>query len=192
MIYLPDRAQLMAKLYRQGFVLDKIGKKFGLTRERVRQILRQLGVQKDEGGGALQHFIRIRAKIEKKITLNEARERRSRKNYGCSFTEVQALGPISEKRTPAHRYKQQRLSAKNRGVEWKITLPQWWKIWSESGKWSECGTGKYGMARYGDIGPYHQDNVRILSQSENSKEYQSGARAKEDRKNYLRKKSGLV
>lgn len=41
----PKRAEKMAKLYREGATLADIGKQFGLTRERVRQILRKHGVE---------------------------------------------------------------------------------------------------------------------------------------------------
>ena len=169
----------MAALYRKGHVLEEIGRVFDLTRERVRQILRANGVDKYEGGGALKTLQRVRNKIQAKIDKAEKRERKALKYYGCSYAQVHALGPISRKRTPAHRYKQQRNSAARRKIKWDITLPDWWRIWSESGKWDDCGLGGYCMSRYGDCGPYSVDNVRIISMSENSKEYQATPRAKE-------------
>ncbi len=174
------RTEQMVSLYRQGKVLDDIAPLFGLTRERVRQIIRAAGVQSDEGGGRLRTLQRIRGRIQAKVELAEKRERRARSYYGCTYAELQALGPLLIKTSPAHKFRQQKCNARRRKIQWNLTLPEWWRIWSESGKWSERGQGSFCMSRYGDTGPYSVENVHIITSSENIKEYQETPRAKEN------------
>lgn len=68
---------------------------------------------------------------------------------------------------------QQRSKAKKRNIEWKFTLPQWWDFWKDH--WHNRGIyhDSFVMARFGDEGPYSPDNVRIITASENIREYYS-------------------
>ncbi len=60
-------------------------------------------------------------------------------------------------------YTQQKSNAKQRGVEFKLTLEEWTNIWLDSGKWDQRGRGaeKYCMCRVGDQGCYELGNVFI-------------------------------
>ena len=62
------------------------------------------------------------------------------------------------------RYTQQLCAARKRNIEWLFTFETWWKMWEESGQWSNRGrkSGQYCMARKGDTGPYGPDNVDIV------------------------------
>lgn len=73
---------------------------------------------------------------------------------------------------PLHAYRRQRENAQKRGVEWKLTLAEWWQVWVTSGYWRERGRlgHQYCMARNGDVGPYAIDNVRIITNIENIRE----------------------
>lgn len=66
-------------------------------------------------------------------------------------------------------YYKQKASAKKRGIAWEISIAEWWKVWKESGKWSERGrgSGKFCMCRKGDQGPYKTENVSIGEYSQN-------------------------
>jgi hypothetical protein len=61
-------------------------------------------------------------------------------------------------------YNRQKCNAGKRGIGWNLTLGEWWRIWSDSGKWAERGRGrgKYHMARNRDGGTYAAGNVRII------------------------------
>jgi len=63
--------------------------------------------------------------------------------------------------------------AKRSGIEWELTYIKWYTIWVKSGHWHERGRkrGQYVMARYGDKGPYSEDNVKIITTSENLSEW---------------------
>lgn len=67
------------------------------------------------------------------------------------------------KKTPLFKYYCSRVSAKRRGVAWKLTFMEWWAIWYRSGKYPlrGSGTGKYTMGRLFDDGPYEVGNVYI-------------------------------
>lgn len=73
-------------------------------------------------------------------------------------------------RTPITAFTKQRTRAANRGIEWKLSLWEWWSVWVESGKWLERGKGGYVMCREGDRGAYQIGNVRIDHCSQNSRE----------------------
>lgn len=51
-----ERADRMALMYRQGVTLAKIGNQYGLTRERVRQIIGKTGITAAEGGVSKSSF----------------------------------------------------------------------------------------------------------------------------------------
>lgn len=72
-------------------------------------------------------------------------------------------------RTPAYKFRQQRSSAKARGVEWLMTFEEWWSVWEASGCWHLRGhrDGQYVMGRHGDAGPYAIGNVSIILSNEN-------------------------
>lgn len=166
------RAAYMETLYRSGHTLGQIGHAYGLTRERVRQILRKRGVRRDEGGGALKTLLRCEDKKIKRLSKIARRERFAREKFGCTWAEYKVLGPRSDTHSPLGRFIRQRQNAKNRHIAWHLTLMEWWELWQKSGKWTLCGrgAGKYVMARWGDSGPYSMANAKIIEWSENSAE----------------------
>lgn len=159
------RIECMANLYKTGHTLQQIGEEYGITRERVRQLIKKAGVAWDEGGAHLRAMV------------NAADKYRKPKNdgffitYGCPKEEAELLNGgkcVTTKRSPAHRYMQQRRNAKTRGIRWAITFPQWMAIWEASGHFHERGRGQgYCMARIGDTGPYAADNVEIVTMGQN-------------------------
>lgn len=57
-------------------------------------------------------------------------------------------------------------SAKQRGIEFRLSYDQWLNIWLLSGKINQ--RGKYVMCRYNDVGSYSVDNVFIDTAANNS------------------------
>lgn len=151
----PTRIARIRELRGAGVTYRAIGDALGITRQRVRQIAKQfdiLGVTK--------------------TTASSARDERYLCLYGHDWAahsylrhmgkEMMAGGATYEK-TPIGAFCRQRQSAKNRGIEWSLTLADWWSVWQESGKWPERGRGHghYVMSRYGDEGMYTLENVFI-------------------------------
>lgn len=66
-------------------------------------------------------------------------------------------------------FDKQRRAAKDRDIEFLLTLDEWCGIWGASGKFEERGrgSGRYCMARKGDKGPYAIGNLEITTNREN-------------------------
>lgn len=155
-----ERSQKMAALYKGGKTLEQVGAEFGVTRERVRQIIsRQEGIQRRDGG------IAKRADASR-LERAARRDARHYATHGCSYAQYRWL--LKVKRA-LPRFNQQRFNAGRRGIGWELNLWQWWTIWEESGHWAERGRGQgYVMCRKGDVGPYAVGNVLIAKAIENS------------------------
>lgn len=156
-----ERAEKMANMYRQGITLAGIGATFGVTRERVRQILKRIGIAAKEGGGQKRSAVRRQQR-------ETSREARSLAKWGMSCDEVQSL----RRSGVLHAFKQQKRNAEARGITWDLSLAQWWDVWQTSGKWEQRGRGKgaYVMSRIQDAGGYEFGNVHVQLAEENSRE----------------------
>lgn len=160
----------MAALYKSGKTLHEIGEQFGVTRERVRQLLtKYFGYRWQDGG---QH----KATLVKQAKFKEKRNQLSLARWGCGWDDYVKIRDLKK---PTRAYASQRKNAHSRGIEWQLTLWQWWSIWQQSGHWQNRGRGQgYVMCRFGDDGAYAPGNVFIALAAENSSEQK-------------RKKSGL-
>lgn len=175
------KASAMTTLYRSGYTLQQIGEQYGITRERVRQLITLYnGSLRNEGGQAVQA---AKARTKKR----EAREARCMKLYGCTLAQYRDLRRIGKAMTtngkgyactPLGAFNTQRCNAAVRDIGWELTFWQWWTIWQQSGKWGERGRGNgYVMSRHGDKGPYALGNVAIIPGPQNTSE---GTRKRHD------------
>lgn len=158
------KAEKMAGMYRQGVTLEAIGRQFGVTRERVRQLIREIGVTGADGGKAKQIQI-VGTALERKT---EQRRRRQEQRFGVAYDLLQQLRECGATR----RYQYQKRTSASRGIGFELTLAQWWAVWQASGKYHLCGKGKghYCMSRIKDDGPYALGNVHIQLVTDNSRE----------------------
>lgn len=165
-----QRERQMAALYRSGKTLNEVGQQYGITRERVRQLLTKFyGIRAPNGG---QHKL----SEERRIKFEAKRNAISLKRWGCNFDQYVLLRNMKK---PTRAFNAQRQNAAKRNIGWELNLWEWWSIWQQCGKWSQRGRGQgYMMCRKGDLGPYAIDNVFIATGCENSS-------------NQARKKNGL-
>jgi NUMOD3 motif len=71
-------------------------------------------------------------------------------------------------------YRDQKYQAKKRGLDFNFTYEEWLDWWGEDiTKRGHC-KGNLVMSRYGDIGPYHPDNVFKNTQEQNISAAQKG------------------
>lgn len=171
-----QREDAMAEAYRSGLTLQEIGDRHGVSRERVRQIItKNYGLTRNGGGAHATSVTRRAARAEVKGARAEAR---CLKAYGCSIAErddCMAGQRIAGSSSPAVVYRTQKRSAEGRGIRWEITLPQWWRVWTESGRWNQRGRRRaitY-LARRRNTGPYAVWNVYITTLADNAADYQA-------------------
>lgn len=168
----PDRAAAMEAMYRGGKTLEEVGAVYGVTRERVRQILRKYQNTTKEEGGSI-----VRAKILRE-KARAKKEAACWSEYGCSLENFDRLKKLGDEmkaggatryQTPIGAFRNQRRNAASRGIEWRITLAEWWDAWERSGHWNERGRGQgYVMCRFQDNGAYEIGNVYIATAVHNS------------------------
>lgn len=103
-----ERAANMLALYRAGRTLEEIGQQFGLTRERVRQLMtKHFGTRQNDGG---QH-----ARMERRRQRREAaRNIRCLKKWGCGWDQYVA---IRDMKKPTRAYASQMRNAHKRGIK---------------------------------------------------------------------------
>jgi hypothetical protein len=159
------RNETIANLYRDGKTLEEIGETYGISRERVRQLVSRAGINRQDGGQA----IRAARRAEQ---IAEWANAGSLRKWGCTFDQYRVI-----RGKPSLAWSLQRRNARARGIAFELTLWQWWTIWQDSGHWHERGTGaeKYAMCRFNDVGPYAVGNVYIATNRQNSLDYRKTA-----------------
>lgn len=176
---------MLTLLYRQGRTLEEIGRFIGVSRERVRQL-----IDTSVGGKRLQAANRRTRLAAINIKKHRRQELKFEAIFGCPYEEITRINGAywnygSSKSRGSDRataFFNQRRFAETRGIEWKLSFPEWWRIWDDSGHWSERGRGKhrYCMSRPGDTGPYAVGNVEIITNQQNSSDSQKNRRKRDE------------
>jgi hypothetical protein len=146
---------------------------YGMSRQQAHQIAKRaglLGLMKEiraAKAAARPRPQRIKKGRDRAVYSRAARIRAAVR-YGVTFEEYERLALAGAVKA----FQAQRGCAGTRGVEWALTLSEWWGIWQWSGHWERRGRGrgKYVMARFRDEGPYAANNVRIITFTENLQE----------------------
>ena len=174
MIKQTEREKAIVGTFKAGQPMQWIGNEWGISRERIRQILKKAGVSRSQGGASERRRRRTALHLEAKnqsCIEKHGMVWPAYRSLLCIGKGMQNAG-IRRERTPIGAFARQRQNARKRGIEWKLTLGEWWDIWTSSGKWSERGRGRgYVMARIGDVGAYAPGNVKIITQVQNMDEY---------------------
>jgi hypothetical protein len=169
----------IARRYLSGETCAAIAEDVGLTAERVRQILRHLGISRLQGGVSLRTRRRLRAELADKERRSE---RHAQRYYRCTREEVEdvirewrAMSAAHRRlphwapRSPLHRFRVFCASlGRTRGRPVTITLPEWWAMWKDSGHWSTYGRGRnsHRMRVRRPDRPVDARNLEIVASSE--------------------------
>ena len=157
------RNELIKSAYQAGQTMKAIGENHGITYERVRQVLLKFNIT----GGQR----RARTKEEKEYEHEIKTRKRILLTWGCTLEQYNYLRGMNKDytKTPIYKFISQRNGAKKRGIEFYLTLWEWWLIWKESGKYQKRGRcyGEYVMCRNMDEGAYEVGNVFIATCSDN-------------------------
>jgi len=153
-----DRNDLIVNLFKSGVNGEELADRFGVSHQRIYQILNRAGYRKTDGGMSVS--LALRPKVKKHSKYN--------KNYGCTIAQARDISSRKDRID----YKMQRLNARKRGIPWEFSLVTWLLKWDESGKRERRGrkTGNFVMARHGDVGPYSPSNTKIITCNENCSE----------------------
>lgn len=176
-----QRAAAMADLYRAGNTLQQIGDRYGITRERVRQLLALVGLRGKDGGKSI---VSAANAARRESAFRARRDARTMARFGCDYDTFVRLNEgvtrRQQKGSLANAFRNQERTAAYRGIGWEITFPEWVKVWQDSGHINERGQGKdrYCMARKGDVGPYKVGNVYITTCADNVRDYQRDLRTR--------------
>jgi predicted DNA-binding protein YlxM (UPF0122 family) len=163
-----QRNDQIVNLYLQGVTQQDIADIFLVSRQRIQQVLKKRKIKAKDGGSKLKV-------LERQEELTGKRETKCREMYGCSWRDYHRFRRRwkNYRLSPIYRFRNHKNGSRLRGIEWKLTLFEWWNIWKKSGKWKERGRSpnQYQMARFKDIGPYSVENVRIITGKQNKDEY---------------------
>lgn len=157
------RNQEMIRRFRAGETSVDLSKAFGIVPSAVMSLLRRYGLTRYDGGLQVSAKVKRGVRPPKKAHAVEAAYRK----HDCKAADFSSFEQFREAR---FKFKCQKSRAKTRGIDWQLTLGQWWAIWSASGKWEQRGRANAEsavMARKGDKGPYSVDNVYIITLAEN-------------------------
>ncbi len=159
-----DHSQVIAD-FSSGISMPEIGRRNGVSRQRVQQILRKHGLRKEDGG----HAVKMATLLAKRAADKKAKANEQCLNrYGCTHDEFLRI-PLEARSA----YGRQKANAGHRKIGWAFTLYTWWQVWEKSGMWEARGRGSGSccMARRNDIGIYSPDNVYICTNHQNMSDY---------------------
>lgn len=132
---LRDYTQELIALYRQGETLRSIGKRYGITGERVRQLLKEHGVTYKHGG---RHALAIARGAARDAEAQRRKDARALRTFGCTHAEAIAANDGRKLRDPssfAYAFLVKRANARrdNKSIAWTLTLPEFRDAWAASG-----------------------------------------------------------
>lgn len=128
-----DRIEAMAAMYKGGRTLQQIGDLFGITRERVRQLIKKKGMTGKDGGARISSAA---GRAERMARLLARREEKAKRIYGVSHQEALALNGGMSLRDPeslATKYRQKKANALRKAHDWDLTFRGYVSAIQESG-----------------------------------------------------------
>lgn len=143
-----------------------IGKKHDLSRQRVQQILKDEGVDPQDGGIFATRRKNALAKLASKAEMLDVA---CVKSYGVNVEEKQRIVAealkISPDKNALSAYIFKKHSSLRRKYEFTLTLTQWWDCWASSGHW-DAEDRLFGLSLMDSDKGYFVDNIEIIPRSQ--------------------------
>lgn len=146
---------------RQRRSLREIAESVGLSKERVRQVLIELGVSP-----------RPRSPKSNRKNRLQLTEEQLRQRYGCTLEElgrIQGDRLMEDRASPVGLYRMQRNRSLWLKRGWAFTLPTWWALWEAH--WPNRVRGHLVMAPLSTAQPIGPGNAQIITRSELMKQW---------------------
>lgn len=163
----------MVSMYRQGMTLQEIGDRYGLTRERVRQIVSREGITSKEGGKTVQ--VKEKKMIQSVIDGEERKKRQAVKNVkhaqwvvehlGDTIETIEAAGlPHTRESLVCKSYVAIRMAHFYQNQKTYLRYLDWVKIWEDSGHFSRISGPNRGwcLVRQDNHQPWSPENAKII------------------------------
>lgn len=158
-----DRIQAMAAMYRGGKTLQQIGDLFGITRERVRQIIKKSGLTKHDGGI---HVTAAAKRAEARVRCVSRREDTAIRVYGVTYAEAVALNDglrLGVTGCLAQRFREKKHNVISRkGCEWNLSFRSYVNAVKAAGLPAGLGSSSGVLVRRDPSIGYVEGNVLIV------------------------------
>lgn len=167
------RKQDMVALYKSGMTLQDIGNKYGMTRERVRQIIVKEGVTSKDGGKTVQkiakqkneNLLRAHQKQERTMKREAHHKKWVEKNLENAIHEIEQAGlPHYREHIVCNSYIRIRLVRWHQHQEKYMNYIDWATVWRASGYFSMASGPEKGwcMTRIDHNAPWSVENAKIV------------------------------
>ena len=156
------REQAIVDRFKGGDTVTDIAGDFEMTYQGVHRILKKHGLSRADGGKAKQMADR-KAKETGTPSIQD--------RHGCTKEQWDELRAMDEdyKKTPLAAFNTFKNNFQNlnkeTGIEFNITLWEWWELWKESGKWGfhmRNPAGMWVMAQKDRAQHLTKDNAQII------------------------------
>lgn len=145
--YLYERLSLIA-----------LAKRYKVSRQRIDQILRAEGLTEIMSERKAEDAVkRAEGKAARLLAEKEAKLLRKIVKFGGDPTAI----PMSAREA----FRSQRCNAQRRGIQWTLSLVDWWEIWQASGKYKQRGKlhDQYVLTRHDFDRGFVPDNVCVTT-----------------------------
>ncbi len=157
--------------YLSDSTLAELGEKHRLSRERIRQVLRGMGVTYADSG---RRRNMIFERDKRRALRAELRQRRLVRKYGASIewiTEFKRQHPNLHQQI-FHNFSRFRINhlQQTPTIPFLLTFKDWWELWDLSGCYDQRGPGQYGLTRVDPTLGFQKTNLMVRHQSKLSTE----------------------
>jgi hypothetical protein len=153
----------------QNVTMTDLGVQEGLTRERIRQLLKKAGLTRKNGLKALSRGAR------KEVLKRQADDRHCLHMYGCDLAVMRSITNAHSRRglvshPMVQKWIQHRNNAHRRSIPWNLTFPEYAEIVGPHLLTMNLSRGGMVLGRKDKTGPFSKENCQMLTLAENSKE----------------------